>query len=156
MAKKKKTDSGINIRNKKAYFLYEIIEKYEAGISLLGTEIKSIRAGKASLTDAYCKFIDDELWILMRISEYSHGGVYNHAPNRERKLLLTRRELKKLLKKTIGKGVAIIPLKIYINKKGLAKVQIGLAKGKREFDRRNTIKDRDSDREISRIKKQRL
>lgn len=145
--------SNININNKKAYFSYEILEKFEAGISLLGTEIKSIRAGKASLTDAYCKFIDDELWVLMRISEYSHGGMYNHEPNRERKLLLTKRELNRLARKSINTGLTIVPLKLYINSRGLAKLQIALAKGKREFDKRNTIKDRDAKRELSRIKK---
>ncbi|MBN2664428.1 MAG: SsrA-binding protein SmpB [Bacteroidales bacterium] len=148
--------SNINIGNKKAYYSYEILEKFEAGISLLGTEIKSIRAGKASLTDAYCKFIDNELWVLMSISEYSHGGVYNHEPNRERKLLLTKRELNRLARKAINTGLTIVPLKLYINSKGLAKMQIALAKGKREFDKRNTIKDRDAQREMSRIRKIRL
>ncbi len=149
MAKKVK-QTGINVRNKKAYFSYEIIEKYEAGISLLGTEIKSIRGGKASLTDAYCRFNNGELWVLMSISEYSHGGMYNHEPNRQRKLLLTKRELKRLKRKVQNTGLTIIPLKLYINDRGLAKMQIGLAKGKREFDKRNTIKDRDAKRDLSR------
>lgn len=152
----KKKNSDISIKNKKAYFLYEIIDKYEAGISLLGTEIKSIRAGKASLTDAYCKFIDGELWVLMSITEYSHGGMYNHEPNRERKLLLTKRELKRLARKSVATGLTIVPLKMYINKNGLAKLQIALAKGKREFDRRNTIKDRDAKREMARDRKYRI
>lgn len=113
--------SKINIKNKKAYFNFEIIDKYEAGLELLGTEIKSIREGKASLNDAYCKFMDGELWVLMSISEYSHGGVYNHEPNRRRKLLLTKRELKKLDRKTQDSGLTIIPLNLYIDNRGYAK-----------------------------------
>jgi SsrA-binding protein len=140
----------INIKNKKAYFNYEIIDKYEAGIELLGTEIKSIRAGKASLTDAYCKFIKNELYVLMRISEYSHGGVYNHEPNRARKLLLTKRELKKLQKKVDENGMTIVPLRLYINNRGLAKLEIALAKGKKKYDHRQSIKDRDAQREMAR------
>ncbi len=147
---------NLNIRNKKAYFLYEILEKFEAGIELLGTEIKSIRGGKASLTDAYCKFSGGELWVLMSISEYSHGGVFNHEPNRERRLLLTKMELRRLNRKVQNTGNTIVPLSLYINDRGLAKMQIALVKGKREFDRRNTIKDRDAKREMSRDRKYRI
>ncbi len=146
----------INIKNKKAYFNYEIIDKYEAGIVLSGTEIKSIRAGKASLADAYCKFIDGELWILMSIAEYSHGGAYNHEPNRRRKLLLTKRELRKLEKKTQEGGMTIVPLRLYINDRGLAKLQIALARGKKKYDHRQAIKDRDEKREMARSRKYRI
>ena len=145
----------INIRNKKAFFNYEIIDKFEAGIELLGTEIKSIRLGKASLTDAYCKFINEELWVLMSIAEYSHGGVYNHEPNRRRKLLLTKRELRKLNRKTKDVSLTIVPLSLYINSRGLAKLSIALAKGKKKYDHRQTIKERDAKREISRENKYR-
>jgi len=145
----------INIRNKKAFFNYEIIDKFEAGIELLGTEIKSIRLGKASLTDAYCKFINEELWVLMSIAEYSHGGVYNHEPNRRRKLLLTKRELRKLNRKTKDVSLTIVPLSLYINNRGLAKLSIALAKGKKKYDHRQTIKERDAKREISRENKYR-
>jgi SsrA-binding protein len=146
----------INIKNKKAYFNYEIIDKFEAGIVLAGTEIKSIRAGKASLADAYCKFIDGELWVLMSIAEYSHGGVYNHEPNRRRKLLLTKRELRKLEKKTQESGMTIVPLRLYLNDKGFAKLEIALARGKKKYDHRQAIKDRDEKREMARNRKYRL
>jgi SsrA-binding protein len=146
----------INIKNKKAYFNYEIIDKFEAGIVLSGTEIKSIRAGKASLADAYCKFIDGELWVLMSIAEYSHGGVYNHEPNRRRKLLLTKRELRKLEKKTQESGMTIVPLRLYLNDKGFAKLEIALARGKKKYDHRQAIKDRDEKREMARNRKYRL
>lgn len=147
--------SKINIKNKKAYFNFEIIDKYEAGLELLGTEIKSIREGKASLNDAYCKFMDGELWVLMSISEYSHGGVYNHEPNRRRKLLLTKRELKKLDRKTQDSGLTIIPLNLYIDNRGYAKMAIALAKGRKKYDHRQVIKERDSKRELSREHKYR-
>ena len=150
------SQNKINIKNKKAYFNYEIVDKYEAGIELLGTEIKSIRAGKASLTDAYCKFVKGELYVLMSIAEYSHGGVYNHEPNRARKLLLTKRELKKLEKKVQETGMTIVPLRLYINSRGLAKLEIALAKGKKKYDHRHAIKDRDAKREMSREHKYRM
>ena len=147
---RKMAKSHINIKNKKAYFNYEIVDKFEAGLVLTGTEIKSIREGKASLTDAYCKFKGNELFVEMKIAEYSHGGVYNHEPNRLRKLLLTKRELKKLQKKVTESGYTIVPLRLYINKKGLAKMEIALAKGKKKYDRRQAIKERDLQREMQR------
>jgi SsrA-binding protein len=156
----KKSSSNIVIKNKKARFQYEILEVFTAGIELLGTEIKSIRAGKASLVDAYCRFIPNsknpnkpELYILMHISEYSHGGYANHDPRRERKLLLTRRELNKLSKKVKTTGYTIVPLKIFINDKGFAKVDIALAKGKKTHDKRHDIKERDNKRDMERIRK---
>lgn len=146
---------SINIKNKKAYFNYEIKEKYEAGIQLTGTEIKSIREGKVSLTDAYCKFKKGEIFVKMKISEYSHGGVYNHDPDRLRKLLLTKRELKKLEKKVTESGYTLIPLRLYINNKGLAKMEIALAKGKKKYDRRESVKEKDMIREQQRQHKYR-
>ncbi|MBN2891342.1 MAG: SsrA-binding protein SmpB [Bacteroidales bacterium] len=146
-------NNKINIKNKKAYFNYEIIEKYEAGLALLGTEIKSIRAGKASLTDAYCKFLDNELWILMSISEYEFGNLNNHEPNRRRKLLLTKRELKKLERKIKNTGLTIIPLQLFFNEKGLAKIEIALAKGRKKYDHRQAIKEKDTKIDMARERK---
>ena len=143
----------INISNKKAYYKYEIIEKYTAGIQLLGTEIKSLRMGKASLADAYCKFIKNELWIEMSITPYSHGGHYNHDAKRQRKLLLNKVEVTRLLRKTKTTGNTIVPLKIFINKNGWAKIVIALAKGKKTHDKREDIKQRDAKREMSRQQK---
>lgn len=146
----------INIKNKKAYFNYEIIEKYDAGIELLGTEIKSIRSGKVSLTDAYCKFIDNELWVLMSIAEYEFGNLNNHEPNRRRRLLLTRRELNKLARKVKHSNLTIVPLRMYINDRGFAKLQIALAQGRKKYDHRQAIKDKDAKREMSRNRKYNL
>ena len=145
----------IDIKNSKAYHKYEIIDKYKAGIELLGTEIKAIRSGKASLTDAYCKFVKDELWIEMRIAEYSHGGHYNHDPNRIRRLLLTKNELKKLQRKLVGSGFTIVPLRLFITDKGWAKLIIALAKGRKVHDHRENIKQKDAKREMARQQKQR-
>ncbi len=148
-------DQQIRIRNKKATFSYEILDKYTAGIMLLGTEIKSIRAGNASLNESYCAFYAGELYLRnMNISEYAKRGYMNHETRRERKLLLTKRELAKLEKKIKEKGLSIITLSLFINSKGLAKVNIALARGKREFDKRQDIKARDSKRELDRIKKE--
>lgn len=144
----------INIRNKKASFNFEFIEKYVAGIQLTGTEIKSIKAGKASLVDSYCYFREHELWVKgMHIAEYSHGTYSNHEPKRDRKLLLNRQELKKLEKKYDEKGLTIVVTRIFINDRGLAKVEIALAKGKEKQDKREDIKERDLKREMSRIRK---
>ncbi|MFC2137987.1 SsrA-binding protein SmpB [Bacteroidota bacterium] len=144
----------INIKNKKASFNYEFIEKLVAGIQLTGTEIKSIRQGKASLVDTYCFFKDNELWVKnMHITEYSHGNIYNHEPKRDRKLLLTSRELKKYEKKVQEKGFTIIAIRLFVNERGLAKVEIALAKGKREYDKREDIKQKDSKKELARLKK---
>ncbi len=150
----------ILIQNKKARFLYELLEKYTAGIELYGSEIKSIREGKANLTDAYCRFIPNlkkpdkpELYVLMNISEYSHGGYANHEPRRERKLLLHRKELNKLAKKIKTTGFTIVPTKMFLNENGFAKIEIALARGKKVADKREDIKQRDSKREMARIKK---
>ncbi|WP_339753451.1 SsrA-binding protein SmpB [uncultured Winogradskyella sp.] len=145
----------VNILNKKAKFQYEILDKYTAGIVLTGTEIKSIRSGKASIAESFCEFNDrEELFVInMTVEEYAFGNYYNHKPKAERKLLLNRKELKKLKKEMDIKGNAIIPLRLYINEKGFAKLTIALAKGKKLFDKRETIKDRDNKRDLDRIKK---
>lgn len=145
----------INILNKKAKFQYEILDKYTAGIVLTGTEIKSIRDSKASIAESFCEFNDrGELFVInMTIQEYVFGNYYNHKPKAERKLLLNRRELKKLEKEINTSGLTIIPLRLFINEKGLAKLDIALAKGKKLYDKRETIKDRDNKRNLDRIKK---
>jgi SsrA-binding protein len=144
----------INITNKKAYFDYELIEKYTAGLQLTGTEIKSIRDGKVSLVDTYCYFLDNELWLKnMRITEYSHGTYNNHDPYRNRKLLLQRKELNKLERKVKEKGLSLIALRLFINDIGLAKVEIALGKGKKEFDKRETLKAKDTQRDLDRARK---
>lgn len=145
----------VNIQNKKARFLYEILDKYTAGIVLTGTEIKSIRSSKASIAESFCEFNDKgELFVInMTVEEYAFGNYYNHRPKAERKLLLNKRELKKLLKEVQASGLTIIPLRLFINDKGLAKLDIALAKGKKLFDKRETIKDRDNKRDLDRIKK---
>lgn len=146
--------NSLNIRNKKAYFEYHILEKYNAGLKLLGTEIKSIREGKANINDAFCAFLTDGLYVRnMHIAEYSHGSFYNHESKRDRQLLLTKKELNKLRTKVEEKGFTIIPLQIFISERGFAKLEVGLAQGKKEFDKRETIKNRDSKVELDRIKK---
>ena len=143
--------NNIKIKNKRASHEYFFLEKYIAGIVLTGTEIKSIRAGKASLADAYCVFEEGELFVVgMHIAEYSYGTYNNHAPKRMRKLLLTARELKKLNNKVKDKGLTIIPITLFINDRGLAKLEIALAKGKHFYDKREDLKKRDSQREIER------
>ncbi len=145
----------INIRNKKARFEYEILDKYVAGIQLTGTEIKSIRASKARITESFCEFNETgELFVInMYIEEYMHGNVYNHKPKSERRLLLNKRELKKLQKELQNVGLTIIPLRLFLTDKGWAKMEIALCKGKKLYDKRETIKDRDSKRNLDRIKK---
>ena len=145
----------INIQNKKARFNYEILDKYTAGIVLTGTEIKSIRTSKASIAESFCEFNDrEELFIInMTIEEYLYGTYYNHKPKAERKLLLNRKELKKLKKEVSTKGLTIVTLKLFINDKGFAKLDIALAKGKKVHDKRETIKDRDNKRNLDRVKK---
>ncbi|MFD2697511.1 SsrA-binding protein SmpB [Mesonia sediminis] len=146
--------NNINIQNRKARFQYEIIDKYIAGISLAGTEIKSIRQGKASIAESFCEFHRNELYVInMHIEEYSHASHFNHNPKSERKLLLQRKELRKLHKEVSNTGLTIIPLRLFINERGLAKLQIGLAKGKKMHDKRETIKDRENKRKLDRIKK---
>ncbi|GAA3629011.1 SsrA-binding protein SmpB [Flavivirga jejuensis] len=146
---------NINIQNKKARFLYEILDKYTAGIVLTGTEIKSIRSSRASIAESFCEFNEQgELFVInMTIEEYAFGNYYNHRPKAERKLLLNKKELKKLLKEVQNTGLTIIPLRLFINDKGYAKMDIALAKGKKLFDKRETIKDRDNKRDLDRIKK---
>ncbi|OCX53951.1 SsrA-binding protein [Mucilaginibacter sp. PPCGB 2223] len=145
---------NIYIKNKKAYFDYHILDKYVAGLALLGTEIKSIRQGKANLTDAFCTFIDGQLYVRnLHISEYSHGSFYNHEQKRDRVLLLNKKELKKLQTKGEEKGFTIVPLAIFINERGFAKLEIALAQGKKTFDKRETLKERDSKVEMDRALK---
>lgn len=146
---------NVNIKNRRARFDYEILDSYTAGIVLKGTEIKSIRLGKASLSQSFCEFNDrGELFVInMQIDEYSHGGYYNHKPKAARKLLLNKRELKKLRKEVTTSGLTIVPLKLFINNRGLAKINIALARGKKLYDKRETLKDRDNKRQLARIKK---
>ena len=146
---------NINIQNKKARFQYEILDKYTAGIVLTGTEIKSIRSSKASIAESFCEFNElGELFVInMTIEEYLYGTYYNHKPKAERKLLLNKRELKKLHKEVQNTGLTIIPLRLFINDKGYAKLEIALAKGKKLYDKRETIKDRDNKRDLNRVKK---
>lgn len=142
------------IKNRKASFLYEFIEKYTAGIQLEGTEIKSIRTGKASLVEAYCFFSGQELYVRgLSISEYENRGYVSHDPKRDRKLLLNRRELNKLKRGTREKGLTIVATRVFINERGLAKLELALARGKKQYDRREDIKRRDTDREMERAKK---
>ena len=145
----------INIQNKRARFEYEILDTYTAGIQLTGTEIKSIRLGKARITESFCEFNEGgELFVVnMFIEEYSHGNFYNHNPKSERRLLLNKRELKKLEKQVKNTGLTIVPLKLFLTDKGWAKLNIALAKGKKLHDKRETLKDRDSKRDLARIKK---
>jgi SsrA-binding protein len=142
------------IRNRSAYHEYSIDDKYTAGMVLTGTEVKSLRSGKASFADSYCIINKGELWIKsLHIAEYSHGTANNHDPVRERKLLLHKRELKKLEAKIKEKGFTIIPLRIFFNEDNLAKIEIGLAKGKKLHDKRESIKQKDVDREMKRYLK---
>lgn len=143
----------VNIKNRQAFFNYEIQDKIVAGISLMGTEIKSIREGRVNLQDSFCYFNRSEAFVKgMNILPYSEGTHYNHEAARERKLLLKKSELKKLEAKTEQKGFALIPLRLFINERGLAKLEIGVGKGKKTHDKRETIKERDVKRELSRIK----
>jgi len=145
---------NINIRNKRATFDFEILEKFVAGIQLAGTEIKSIRQGKASLVDSYCYFVKGELWIKgMHIAEYFYGTYNNHQPVRERKLLLKKKELQKIERKTKESGLTIIPLRLFLTDRGWAKVEIALAKGKKRHDKRETLKLKDAKREMDRMRK---
>jgi len=148
-----KISNDINIKNKKASFEYYFIETWIAGIVLTGTEIKSIRMGTANLQEAYCVFINNELFVKsMHISKYNEGSYYNHEPLKDRKLLLQKRELKKLALKSEDKGLTIIPVRLFITARGFAKLEIALAKGKKLFDKREGIKERDVKRELMREK----
>jgi len=141
----------ISIRNKKAGYEYFLLEQFTAGLVLTGTEIKSVREGKANLTDSYCAFDNGEIFVLnMHISEYKYGNQFNHEPKRPRKLLLTKREMRKLLTKLKDKGITIIPVELFINEEGYAKLTIAIAKGKKLYDKRETLKSKDQQREIDR------
>lgn len=143
--------TSINIKNKRASFDYEFVDTYTAGIVLTGTEIKSIRMGKASLVDTFCYFIRGELWVKnMHIAEYFYGSYNNHTARRDRKLLLNRKELRKLERDSQAPGFTIVPTRLFINEKGLAKLVIALAKGKKQFDKRETLKEKDARREMDR------
>lgn len=153
MAKEKK-ENNINIKNKKASFEYEFIDTYEAGMQLTGTEIKSIRDSKASIKEGYCVFKKGELYIKnIHISEYKEGGYNNHDPKRDRKLLLHKKELEKLSKKKQDVGLTIIPVRLYINANGYAKLKIALAKGKKMHDKRESLKQKDDKRAMDRAMK---
>ncbi len=144
----------VQIRNRRATFDYEILEKYIAGIQLSGTEIKSIRGGHASLPDSFCYFNNGELWVKgMKVQEYFYGTFNNHAPERERKLLLHKKELYKLERKTKESGLTIVPLLLFISDNGYAKLEIALARGKKEYDKRETLKEKDARRDMDRVKK---
>ena len=146
--------NDLNIKNKKAYFEYYILETFTAGLQLLGTEIKSIREGKVNINDAFCTFLSDKLYVRnMHIAEYSHGSFYNHEQKRDRALLLNKKELRKLRDKGEEKGFTIVPLRLFISDRGFAKLEIGMAQGKKLFDKRDTIKDRESKIELSRVLK---
>ena len=146
---------SVNILNKKAGYLYDLLDSYTTGIVLTGTEIKSIREGKASIAESFCEFNENsELFVVnMTVQEYDYGNHFNHKPKAERKLLLNKKELQKLEKEVNNSGLTIIPTKLFINEKGFAKLRIALAKGKKLFDKRESIKDRENKRNLDRIKK---
>ena len=150
---KPRFSNDINIRNKQAGFEYELLDKYVAGMVLTGTEIKSIREGKANIQDGYCYLNNNELFVKgINITAYAQGTHYNHEATRERKLLLKKSEIKKLEGKVEEKGLTLVPTRLFINDRGLAKLEIAVARGKKVFDKRNTIKERDAKRELSRLK----
>lgn len=150
---KERFSRHINIKNRRASYEYELIDKYVAGMQLMGTEIKSIREGKATISEAYCYFNKGELFIKqMNISPYAQGTHYNHDQTRERKLLMNKQELKKLFSKTEEKGMSIVPTRLFINDRGFAKLEIALAKGKKVHDKRDSIKERDVKRDLQRMK----
>lgn len=155
MAKKDKErfSKHVNIKNRKASFEYEFLEKFVAGLVLKGTEIKSIREGRVNLQEAYCSFYEDGLWVQnMHISAYEQGNIFNHEPLRKRKLLLNKREMNKLQKKLEEQGLTIVPFRLFISDRGFAKLEIALARGKKLHDKRESIKERDVKREIDRMK----
>lgn len=149
-----KEQKKINIKNKRATFDYEILEEWVAGVVLVGTEIKSIRAGKVSMSDTYCYFERGELWIRgVNIAEYDWGTCNNHAPRRDRKLLLNRKELSKLQRAGQDKGLTIVGLRLFLNERGLAKIAIGLARGRKSYDKREYLKENDAKREMDKAMK---
>lgn len=142
----------VNIKNKRATFDYELLDTFTAGIVLTGTEIKSIRLGKASLVDTFCYFVRQELWVKnMHIAEYFYGSYNNHTARRERKLLLSKKELRKLERATKETGFTIVPVRMFINEKGLAKVVIATAKGKKQYDKRESLREKDDKRDMDRM-----
>jgi len=144
--------TNINIKNRKASFEYELLERYDAGMQLVGTEIKSIRNGKVNLSDSYCRFFGGELYVRnLHIAEYEMGTHFNHEVKRDRKLLLTKKELRKLDRKIQESGLTLIPVRLYINEKGLAKLEIALARGKKTYDKRESIKKKDTQRDMERL-----
>ena len=147
-------NTQINIKNKRATFDYEIVETFTAGLVLTGTEIKSIRQGKAGLTDTYCIIVNEEVWVKnMHIAEYFYGSYNNHETRRDRKLLLNKREIEKLSKSNAVAGFSIVPLRLFINERGYAKLVIAIAKGKKVYDKRHSIKEREDKRMLDRIMK---
>lgn len=149
-----KLKNSVLIRNKRASFDYELVDFYKAGIVLVGTEIKSIRLGKASLVDTFCFFNNGELWVKnMNISEYFYGTYNNHLPRRDRKLLLSKKELLKIRRQIKDTGFTVVPTKLFINEKGLAKLEIAVAKGKKSYDKRDALKEKDDKRNMDRAMK---
>ena len=148
-------NNQVNIKNKRARFEYEVLDQFTAGVVLTGTEIKSIRNSKASIAESFCEFNEKgELFVVnMYIEEYAFGTRFNHLPRRSRKLLLNKRELKKLNKEVRNTGLTIVPLKLFINEKGFAKMLVALARGKKLYDKREALKDRDNKRDLDRVKK---
>lgn len=152
--KKKGSVTAVNIRNKRATFDYEILDTFTAGLVLTGTEVKSLRAGKAGLTDSFCIFDNKELWAKnVYIAEYFYGTYNNHNAHRDRKLLLTRKEMRGLMNDTKEPGLTIVPLRLYFNEKGLAKMDIALCRGKKQYDKRDSIRDREDKRDLDRARK---
>lgn len=144
---------SVEIKNKRAKFDYEWLDTYTAGLQLVGTEVKSIRIGKASIAEAYCYMSDGELFIKgMNVTEWSHGNIFNHNPIRERKLLLSKRELDKIDKSLKDQGITIVPTKLFISKKGWIKLNIAVAKGKKNYDKRQSLKEKDAKRDLARLK----
>ena len=155
MAKNNNHNNTINIKNRRATFDYEIVETFTAGIVLTGTEIKSIRQGKVGLTDTYCAVINGEVWVKnMYIAEYSFGSYNNHMTHRDRKLLLNRKEIRRIAKDVQQPGVSVVPLRLFINERGFAKLVISIARGKKQYDKRQSIKEREDKRTIDRMFKQ--
>ena len=145
--------TSVDIKNRRATYDYHVLDRLTAGVVLYGTEIKSIREGKASLVDTYCMFRSGELWVIgMHVAEYRFGSYANHVARRDRKLLLQRKELRKLERQTKESGKTIIPLRLYINEKGLAKIEIGLCEGKHEYDKRQALREKDDKREMARMR----
>ncbi len=152
MAKNNNHNNTVNIKNRKATFDYEIVETFTAGIVLTGTEIKSIRQGKVGLTDTYCSVINGEVWVKnMYIAEYSFGSYNNHMTHRDRKLLLNRKEIRRIAKDALQPGFSIVPLRLFINDRGLAKLVIATARGKKQYDKRQSIKEREDKLSIDRM-----